>query len=107
MTGGSRACESTSPTENQNPAPPDWGVVVADVVAGLDCVVAAGLAGDVVAVGALLVGVVLLDPHPAAPKPSTATQAMAAIFGTTFLTAVTLTRFMFLLDRRLLGLQPT
>jgi hypothetical protein len=54
-----------------------------------------------------LVGVVLLDPHPAAPKPSTATQAMAAIFGTTFLTAVTLTRFMFLLDRRLLGLQPT
>jgi hypothetical protein len=69
----------------QNPAPPDWGAVVAGVVVGLD--------GEVVGVGALLLPVLLLDPHPAAPTPSMATQAIGAMRRPTFLRAVTLFRF--------------
>ena len=56
---------------DQNPAPPDAGPVVVGPAVGLD--------GEVVGVGALLLPVLLLDPHPAAPTASIATQAIGAM----------------------------
>jgi hypothetical protein len=65
------------------------GVVVAEGVAG--AVVAPD--GDVVAGGWLPWFVLLLDPHAAAPTPSTATQVTAATRRMTFLTVVPSCRF--------------
>jgi hypothetical protein len=55
----------------QNPAPPESGPFVSGAAVGLD--------GEVVAVGASLLPVLLLDPHPAAPTAIVATQAIAAM----------------------------
>jgi hypothetical protein len=73
---------------------------VAGAVVGRDADVCGAVEardGDVAGAGALLFLVLPLDPHPAAPTPSTVTQAMAAIRCTTFLAVVTLTRFMMVL----------
>ena len=52
-----------------------------------------GRDGDVVAGALSLLPLLLLDPPPAAPTPSTATQAIAATRCRTFLTVVPLSRF--------------
>lgn len=74
-------------TACQNPAPPDFAVVVAGV--------------DPAVVGEFWLCEVLFDPHPAAARPSAATQTMGALRRTTVLRLVALIRVidLLLLDR--------